>query len=229
MLSAETGALAETPLWRQPVPLAVVAVVALPHVHMPQEFEALSRRAAGRLLWAQTPHALAPADLVVLPSSHALHADLQWLRASGMDAALADHARSGKLLLGLGTAVAMLGEAVIDSEAIDGNVPGLGLLPLVSWLAAASVRTSLHAQQLQWPMLRAPWPETPQGALHVQASVLGVCQLRADMQAQGQPAAQALVPGCWQSGAGNVWACNWHGMLADPQLWARWWPLPEGR
>src|SRR6218665_787857 len=70
-------------------------------------------------------------DWVILPGSKATAADLAWLRAQGLDQAIATHAAQGGMVLGICGGLQMLGEALIDSAGIDGNAPGLGLLPLV--------------------------------------------------------------------------------------------------
>ena len=57
---------------------------------------------------------------------------MAWLRHQGLDAAIAQHAACGGAVLGICSGMQMLGEALIDPHGIDGNAPGLGLLPLVT-------------------------------------------------------------------------------------------------
>ena len=54
------------------------------------------------------------------------------MRERRLDAAVARHAQSGGAVLGICGGLQMLGEALIDPHGIDGNAPGLGLLPLVT-------------------------------------------------------------------------------------------------
>ena len=54
-------------------------------------------------------------------------ADLAWLRAQGLDRAVAEPAARGGIVLGLCGGPQMLGEALIDPHGSDGNGPGLGL------------------------------------------------------------------------------------------------------
>jgi adenosylcobyric acid synthase len=68
----------------------------------------------------------------VLPGSKHTSSDLAWLRAQGLDRAIAAHAEQGGAVLGLCGGLQMLGEALVDPHGIDGNGPGLGLLPLVT-------------------------------------------------------------------------------------------------
>lgn len=69
-----------------------------------------------------------PQMLQDLPGSKATSADLAWLRAQGLDRAVATHAAQGGAVLGMCGGLQMLGEAMIDPHGIDGNAPGLGLL-----------------------------------------------------------------------------------------------------
>jgi adenosylcobyric acid synthase len=74
---------------------------------------------------------------VVLPGSKTTLADLAWLRARGLDAAIVAHARAGGLVLGLCGGMQMLGMRVADPHDVEGggSAPGLGLLALETSLA----------------------------------------------------------------------------------------------
>lgn len=78
------------------------------------------------------------ADLVVLPGSKAVRADLEWLRAQGWDAALARHLRYGGKVIGLCGGFQMLGTAIHDPAGLEGapgSTPGLGWLACETTLA----------------------------------------------------------------------------------------------
>jgi adenosylcobyric acid synthase len=87
---------------------------------------------------------LQPTDWIILPGSKATTADLAWLRTQGLDAAVAHHAGQGGAVLGVCGGLQMLGEALVDPNDIDGNAPGLGLLPLVTLFDA--MKTVRHTQ-----------------------------------------------------------------------------------
>jgi len=83
--------------------------------------------------------AIPPADLMVLPGSKAVQADLAWLRAHGWEPAIRRHLRYGGKLIGICGGLQMLGHAVHDPlglEGAPGSVPGLALLDLETTLAA---------------------------------------------------------------------------------------------
>ncbi|RYY89445.1 MAG: cobyric acid synthase, partial [Comamonadaceae bacterium] len=155
MLEARTGVptLAVLPMWWQhglpeedgwfqPAaprghgsPQRTVAVLAPPRISNLDEFQPLARLPGVRLVWARAADDLAGADWVVLPGSKHTSSDLAWLRTQGLDRAIAAHAAAGGMVLGVCGGLQMLGEALIDPHGIDGNAPGLGLLPLVTQFA----------------------------------------------------------------------------------------------
>ncbi|MFT7723030.1 MAG: cobyric acid synthase [Roseateles sp.] len=106
-----------------------IAVVAYPRLSNLDEFQPLRQLPGVRLSWARAPRDLQGADWVVLPGSKSTVADLAWLRAQKLD--LAINAHPGRVL-GICGGLQMLGEALIDTQGVDGNAPGLGLLPLVT-------------------------------------------------------------------------------------------------
>ena len=109
-----------------------IAVVAYPRISNLDEFQPLKNVPGVRLVWIRSPADLVGADWVILPGSKHTSGDLAWLRAQGLDAAVAAHAGQGGAVLGVCGGLQMLGEALIDPHEIDGNAPGLGLLPLVT-------------------------------------------------------------------------------------------------
>jgi adenosylcobyric acid synthase len=126
----------------------MVAVVRYPTASNLDEFKSLEQVADVR--WATGPEQLAGADLVVLPGSKHVAADLAWLRARGFAGALA----SGPRVLGVCGGLQMLGERVEDPAGVDGSGTGLGLLPLRTTFARekAARRTSAR-----FGSLREPW------------------------------------------------------------------------
>ena len=85
------------------------------------------------------PHdAVPPCDLIVLPGSKAVQADLNWLREMGWDDAIARHLRYGGKVIGICGGLQMLGTHLHDPLGIEGrpgSAPGLGLLDFETTLA----------------------------------------------------------------------------------------------
>ncbi|MFM2057431.1 MAG: hypothetical protein RLY71_1816 [Pseudomonadota bacterium] len=112
-----------------------VAVIAYPRISNLDEFQPLRNLPDVRLVWARSAAELAGADWIILPGSKHISGDLAWLRARGLDAAIARHAAAGGAVLGICGGLQMLGEALIDLHGVEdlgANGPGLGLLPLVT-------------------------------------------------------------------------------------------------
>ncbi|MBM9400123.1 cobyric acid synthase [Gluconacetobacter azotocaptans] len=74
-------------------------------------------------------------DLVILPGTKSTIADLAWLRIQGWDIDIRAHVRRGGHVLGICGGYQMLGRTIRDPlglEGTAGDVPGLGLLDLVT-------------------------------------------------------------------------------------------------
>ena len=82
--------------------------------------------------WLRHPAGLAGFDLVVLPGSKAVAADLTWLRGRDWVPALERHLRYGGRLLGICGGTQMLGRRILDPGGVEGpaETPGLGWLDL---------------------------------------------------------------------------------------------------
>lgn len=80
-----------------------------------------------------------PADLIILPGSKSVRADLAQLRERGWDSAIARHLRYGGKLIGICGGLQMLGGQVRDPLGLEGppgTSAGLGLLDYVTELEA---------------------------------------------------------------------------------------------
>jgi adenosylcobyric acid synthase len=103
----------------------VVAVVRYPTASNLDELKPLEQVAHVR--WARRAEDLDGADLVVLPGSKHVAADLAWLRTTGIAQAVA---RSDVPLIGICGGLQMLGCDLRDDGGVDGDSQGLGLLPV---------------------------------------------------------------------------------------------------
>ena len=78
-----------------------------------------------------------PADLIILPGSKSVRADLAWLRTHGWDGAIRRHLRYGGKLIGLCGGFQMLGRFIHDPHGIEGDAgssAGLALLEIETTL-----------------------------------------------------------------------------------------------
>ena len=107
-----------------------VAVAALPRLSNVTDLDALAAEPGVDVRLVTRPRDLEAADLAVVPGTRATVADLAWLRARGLDAALHRRAAAGRPVLGICGGYQMLATEIVDDvESRAGAVPGLGLLP----------------------------------------------------------------------------------------------------
>ena len=142
--------------------------------------------------------------------------NLDWLRAQGLDAAIAAHVQAGGRVLGICGGLQMLGEALIDPHGIDGNAPGLGLLPVVTLFEPA--KTVCHRQAV-FASLAGPWALLSGVALRGYEIHHGQTARHPAMAAGGDVAREVLQGGLgWQSANGQVLGLYLHGMFEDPAV-----------
>ena len=192
-----------------------VAVIAYPRISNLDEFQPLKNVPGVRLQWVRSPADLAglsTADWVVLPGSKATASDLAWLRAQGLDGAIATHAACGGRVLGVCGGLQMLGEALIDTEGIDGNAPGLGLLPLVTAFAREK---TVRPTRARWGTLAGAW----RALSGVEAAGYeihhGQTAQHPAMAAKGDVAREVMPGLAWSNAAGNVLGVYLHGLFED--------------
>jgi adenosylcobyric acid synthase len=198
-----------------------VAVIAYPRLSNLDEFQPLRSTPGVRLVWARHPRELDGADWVILPGSKHTRADLAWLRAQGLDAAIVAHARAGRPVLGICGGLQMLGEQLCDPDGVEGEAvasqPGLGLLSLHTTFDAHKMLQLTRARFNDAIVHGGPWSQlsgvpvqgyeihhgrtTPVNAQDAPEAVLH--------DAQGQALG-------WQQGA--VMGLYLHGLFEDPAV-----------
>jgi adenosylcobyric acid synthase len=146
----------------------------------------------------------------------------------GLDAAVARHAGQGGAVLGVCGGLQMLGEALIDPHGIDGNAPGLGLLPLVTVFEADKIVRHTHTRFLAPGHRPAGGTEAmcdPSTPWHSLAGVpvsgyeihQGQTAQHPAMAKAGDMAHVVLPDGLgWKNTAGNVLGIYLHGLFEDP-------------
>jgi adenosylcobyric acid synthase len=116
------------PLGRDPIS---VAVVRLRWISNFTDFDALAAEPGVAVRFTQSPADVLAADLAVVPGTKATVEDLAWLRARGLDRALAGRAGRGLPTLGICGGYQILGKRIVDQvESGAGEVEGLDLLPV---------------------------------------------------------------------------------------------------
>ena len=144
-----------------------VLVPVLPRISNHTDFDPLRLHPQVDLQFIGPGQPIPPADLIILPGSKSVRADLAFLRAQGWEAALQRHLRYGGKLLGICGGLQMLGRGLHDPlglEGAPGSSPGFGLL---------DIDTVLEAQkQLRLVQGRLSLEDAPVSGYEIHA---GVC------------------------------------------------------
>lgn len=114
-----------------------VVVPRLARISNHTDFDPLRLHPQVNLRYVPTDRPPPPCDLIVLPGSKSVRADLAALQAAGWDQALHRHLRYGGRLMGLCGGYQMLGRAVHDPTGLEGEPGsqlGFGLLDLETTL-----------------------------------------------------------------------------------------------
>ena len=189
-----------------------IAVVVYPRISNLDEFQALKNMPGVRLHWVRSAAQLQGADWIILPGSKHSSGDLAWLRAQGLDRAIAAHAHKGGAVLGICGGLQMLGEALIDTHGIDGNAAGLGLLPLVTAFEPAK---TVQRTRASFESVTGPWAALSGVAVQGYEIHHGQTAQHPAMAAAGDLAREVMPGLAWQNAAGNVLGLYLHGLFED--------------
>jgi adenosylcobyric acid synthase len=173
---------------------ATVAVVTYPTASNLDEFKPLEQVA--RVRYARAPAELAGADLVVLPGSKHVAADLRWLRGNGFVPAV----RAARRVLGICGGLQMLGRRLEGED-------GLGLLPLTTTFAREKL---VERAEVRFSSALGDWQAL--AGLPVRGYEIRHGRTRAD-----EPVAEAL-PGGRGWVRGGVLGVTLHGLFESPDV-----------
>lgn len=114
-----------------------VVVPVIPHISNHTDFDALRLHPQVDFQFVRVNEAIPTADLMILPGSKNVRSDLEFLRTNGWEQALTRHLRYGGKVLGICGGFQMLGQAIHDPYAIEGDAgssAGLGWLEMQTTL-----------------------------------------------------------------------------------------------
>ena len=124
-----------------------IAVPALPRISNHTDFDALRLHPQVEFHYIGSGENIPAVDLIILPGSKSVRADLAWLRVHGWEQALQRHLRYGGKLLGVCGGFQMLGLRVHDPLGLEGpagDSQGLGFLEVSTTLAQLFVESLTH-------------------------------------------------------------------------------------
>jgi adenosylcobyric acid synthase len=194
-----------------------VVVVGLPHISNYDDVAALEHEAAVSVRFVRDAHELSAADLVILPGTKSTASDLDWLRRSGIANKLEEHARAGRLLLGICGGCQMLGDLILDPDAVESPNPrvvGLGLLGLSTRFGRDKLTAQVRARPLAPSFLsRSPGSESIPGyEIHMGRITLHA-GVKSPFRIEAQNGAVVDVVDGAINEAGNVVGTLIHGLL----------------
>lgn len=132
-----------------------IAVINLPKISNFTDFAPLERNPNIGVRYVQTPKELGRPDMVILPGTENVVADLLWMRQNGLEAAVKKLADAGILVFGLGGGYQMLGES-IDPQCpkYSERIQGMGLLPIKATFTqdSTAARVSGRIKNIEGPL-----------------------------------------------------------------------------
>jgi len=117
-----------------------IIVPVLPRISNHTDFDPLRLHPQVDLRFVGPGETLPCADLIILPGSKSVRADLAAIRAQGWEASIQRHLRYGGKLIGICGGFQMLGHAIHDPDGIEGepgSAAGLNLLDMETTLMPA--------------------------------------------------------------------------------------------
>ena len=125
-----------------------IAVIRLPRISNFTDFSPFERYANVSVRYVEKVADLHQPDMILLPGTKSTIADLQWLRQSGLEAAVLKAADAGTLVFGICGGYQMLGTIVSDPDQVESagvtEIAGMGLLPMNTVFCGDKVQTQTN-------------------------------------------------------------------------------------
>lgn len=129
-----------------------VAVILLRHLSNFTDFNRLELDKRINLYYTSNTEEISKADILILPGSKSTIDDLYELRRNGVAQAVLQAAKAGATVLGICGGYQMMGNRVSDLLHLESNqevMPGLGLLPVESFLQGEKTTRQVHFHFLE--------------------------------------------------------------------------------
>ncbi|MDD5864409.1 MAG: cobyric acid synthase [Firmicutes bacterium] len=122
-----------------------IAVIRLPRISNFTDFAPFERYENVSVRFVERLSELGDPDLIFLPGTKSTIADLQWLRQSGLEAAVCKAAAAGTPVFGICGGYQMLGRSISDPDQVEAagvtELAGMGLLPVETVFRGEKVQT----------------------------------------------------------------------------------------
>jgi len=130
-----------------------VAVLRFPRIANFTDFDPLFIEPGVSVRLVDDAAGLGGPDLVILPGTKATVADLEWVRARGLDRAVNEAVGAGATVLGICGGYQMMGRSIVDYvESGRGSIDGLGWLDSVTNFGSAKVTRQRRGSAIGHPV-----------------------------------------------------------------------------
>ncbi|NJL72692.1 MAG: hypothetical protein HC888_14550 [Candidatus Competibacteraceae bacterium] len=126
-----------------------VAVIKFPRLSNSTDFDPLSLHPQVDLSYITNSESLQGFDLIILPGSRSVAADLGWLKKTGLSQAIERHLRYGGKVLGICGGFQMLGRSLFDPDAVESReaqTQCLGFLDMCTTMAKEKTLTKVSGK-----------------------------------------------------------------------------------
>jgi adenosylcobyric acid synthase len=131
-----------------------IGVVRLPFISNYTDFDCFEQDPAVELLYFNRPDQVFQFAAVILPGSKNTLDDLAFLRRTGLADAILAYEKAGGTVVGLCGGYQMLGRHILDPHGVEsdlGELPGLGLLDMVTAMELDKITSQVEAIRLPIP------------------------------------------------------------------------------
>nr|WP_041718094.1 cobyric acid synthase [Alkalilimnicola ehrlichii] len=185
-----------------------VVVPALPRISNHNDLDPLRLEPGVSVTFVGPGQPPPPADLIVLPGSKSVRADLAWLREQGWAEVISRHLRYGGHVLGLCGGYQMLGRRIADPGGVEGpagSLRGLGWLDVDTVLAPDKQLRQVAGDLVGNPQARWRGYEIHNGVTAGPGCARPLLRVEPDGRAEGAVSADGQVMGSYV-----------HGLLDEP-------------
>ena len=125
-----------------------LAVICFPRISNFTDLQAFTLEPDVSVRYAGKVAELGQPDVILLPGTKNTVKDMEWLRESGLEAAILKCHKKGSVVFGICGGFQMLGEAIQDAYGVEGGskIRGLGLLPVDTVFEEEKTRTRVQGQ-----------------------------------------------------------------------------------
>ncbi len=188
-----------------------IGVIRLPHISNYTDFDPLEQEPGVSLHYLDHHDSVDDLDLIILPGTKNTIADLRYLHQTGLAHRVKAFAQAGGRVIGICGGFQILGLEVRDPLGVEGPEPlaaGLGLLPVITTMAAEKTTTQVTGRFLGLPSQPSVQGyEIHMGVTEPKGEGRAVCQLD-----QGLEGAGAFLDG-WATPDFRVWGTYVHGLF----------------